>query len=113
MSLLTIAQNVARQVGIAIPSSVIGNNDRNIVRLLGVLNDEGEELLARCRWQITTLEATHTTVATESQGLMTTIAPGIKWLHNDTMFNRDMNFPILPQGDVSWQRTQANTATGP
>ena len=50
MSLLTICQNVARSVGIAVPTSVVGNTSRNTTVLLSLANEVGEELSRRVDW---------------------------------------------------------------
>ena len=50
MSLLTICQNVARSVGIAVPTSVFGNTSRNTTVLLSLANETGEELARRVDW---------------------------------------------------------------
>lgn len=50
MSLLTIAQAVAKSVGIAVPSSVFGASDRDAVVLLSLANEVGEELARRVDW---------------------------------------------------------------
>ena len=50
MSLLTIAQDVARSVGIAVPTSVVGNTSRNTTVLVSLANEAGEELARRVDW---------------------------------------------------------------
>ena len=113
MSLLTITQTICKRVGVTSPSIVIGNADQNIVRLLNILEEEGQELSERHRWQALTKEASFTTAATISQGLVSTIATDIAYFKNDTFFNRNSNVPVIPVDDVTWQRMQANTASGP
>lgn len=62
MSLLTVAQNVADEVGLPRPSVVIGSNDRTVRQLLRFINRTGE-LLAKKNWTILQLEHTFSTVA--------------------------------------------------
>lgn len=50
MSLLTIAQNVARSVGIAVPTSIAGSTERSAVVMLSLANETGEELARRVDW---------------------------------------------------------------
>ena len=75
MSLLTIVQNVCDTIGLAQPSAVIGSTDQNIIALQAMANTEGRELLDRFSWPATQLEVTHTSLAAELQGVMTTLAP--------------------------------------
>ena len=115
MSLLTIAQGVATRVGLPSPASVIGNTEGNIVRLLALLNEEGQELLERHRWQAASKETTFTTVGTSLQGTLAALTgvSDIKWIKNDSIWNRNSNNPVIPVDDVRWQQLQALGATGP
>lgn len=47
MTLLTICQQVARSVPIAVPSIVVGSSDQNAMLLLACAQDEGESLARR------------------------------------------------------------------
>ena len=61
MSLLTMVQQVTRRIGIAAPSAVAGNTDEQIIQVLALANEEGEELAERHTWQSMTKEVTFTT----------------------------------------------------
>lgn len=61
MSLLTVAQHVAEEVGIKSPSTVIGNTDKDAKRLLRLINRAGERL-ARKDWTVLQKEYTFATV---------------------------------------------------
>lgn len=114
MSFLTMIQTACKRVGLTSPTNVIGSSDENIIRMIALANEEGLELSSRHRWQILTREATHTTVATESQGLMTAIAGSdFNYIHSDTIWDRSQNRPIHPVSDVEWQRMKSNNITGP
>lgn len=114
MSLLTIIQRVAQRVNIASPSTAIGNTNREIIQLLAIANEEGDELFSRGRWQALISESTFASVATESQGAMTSLAgTDFSWLCADTMLNRTRNLPIMPVDDVDWQHMKSSTVTGP
>lgn len=114
MSLLTIIQNVANEIGLPTPSQVAGSNDSQIKQLLSLANSEGKSL-ALLNWEILTNEEVHTTVATESQGVLTTIvAADFDRIVPDTMWNRTEQSPI--SGSISnerWQSQKAVTTTGP
>ena len=50
MTLLTLAQGLARNVGMQVPSSVVGNSAREWVEALQFANETGEELSRRVDW---------------------------------------------------------------
>ena len=114
MSLLTVIQEVTRRIGsINVPSAIVSSTDTQIIQLLAIANEEGEVLSERHRWKALVNEATLATVATESQGSITTIASGYKWLMDQTMFNRTLKRRIMPVSDTEWQSIKANGITGP
>lgn len=117
MTILSLAQKTARSVGLAVPTSVIGNTDRGIIQLLALANEEGEDLAARTQWTAMFVEQTFTQVAAALQG---TIQGGIvsagdfSYYLNDTMWNRTTSLPIQgPVNPVDWQTLQAFPVTGP
>lgn len=114
MSLLQIVQTACKRVGVTAPVNAYSSTDDNIVRIIALANEEGEELANEYSWQALINEATHTTLATESQGSILTIAGAdFGWIKNDTMFDRTSNRPVLPVDDVEWQRMKASSVTGP
>lgn len=62
MSLLTVAQAVAEEVGLPAPSSIIGSNDKTAKQLLRLINRSGKRL-AKKNWTILQKENTFSTVA--------------------------------------------------
>lgn len=58
MTLLSICQDVAREAGVKVPATIIGNTDGTAVRLLALANREGKRLAKRANW--TVLHAEHT-----------------------------------------------------
>ena len=114
MTLLQMIQRAFRRVGLTAPASAISSTDENVVRMIELANEEGEELFSRHDWEGLVREATHTTLAAESQGLMTIIA-GADFHHvkNETFWNRTKNRQWFPVTDVEWQRMKASTITGP
>lgn len=114
MSLLTIIQRTCRRVGLTAPSSAIGNTDDNIIRLIELANEEGEELALRADWQALISEATHTSLAQESQGAMTTIAgASFDRIVPESIWNRSSNRPWVPVTAKQWQHMKSSGITGP
>jgi len=116
MSLMTIIQQVCGRTNIPVPSSVMGGtSDTQVLQLLRLLEEEGQELASRYPWEGITNEFTLTTIAAEDQGAMATIAPnGFRALKTGTFFDRTDSLPILgPLTDQEWQHRKAIAMTGP
>lgn len=63
MGLLTLCQEVADEIGVISPSSIIGNSDQTAKRLLAVANAEGKHLARARDWAILHREYTFETTA--------------------------------------------------
>jgi len=115
MSLLTLVQDVCRRISLARPNAVMSATDEQTQQLLGLANEEGQELAARFPWQALTQQSQFATVAAESQGSMTTLAgAGFGWILNDTIWNRSQRRPIFgPKTPANWQMLKASFMNGP
>lgn len=116
MSLLTIIQSVCKQLGLDAPSDAVSSTNLNVIQLVALANKEGQELAQRNKfgWQALMTEATFITVAAENQGLLSTIAPNMKFIVNDTIWNRDLRRPVFgPLAVQRWQQLKAMQMVGP
>lgn len=114
MTLLTTIQNACDAIGVARPSVVIASTDQNVRTLLSLAQTEGRELAERYAWPELRAVATHTTLAAELQGVMTTIAPGFNYIVNGTFWDRTLMQPVTgPLTPQEYQALKARTATGP
>ena len=114
MTLLTQIQNACDTIGLSRPSVAIASTDQNVRVLLALANTEGRELLERFAWPQTQIEKTHTTLAAELQGVVTTLAPGFSSIINGTFWDRTLTQPVTgPLSPLEWQTLKARTATGP
>lgn len=114
MSLLTIVQAASSELGINAPIAVATSTDNAVIQLLNLLNREGKNLASRFNWTFLTNEASFTTVATESQGAIATIAPNYKSIINDTIYNRTLRRPVFgPLAPKEWQQQKAMNINGP
>jgi hypothetical protein len=103
MSLLTMIQDVAGNLGITRPSIVITSTDPTIITLLGLANKEGRELAGRYDWNALTKQASFTTTNANLQGTLVSIAgSGFKHIMNGTMWDQTHSRPI--RGSISKQR---------
>ncbi len=69
---LEIVQQVSKRMGIAVPTSLV-STDTDGVQMLALLNELGEELITRFKWQQLLVEKTWTTVNAEEQGSLLSI----------------------------------------
>lgn len=114
MSLLTLVNKFCARAGIPSTTTVYGSTDDRILQVLGLLEEEGDDLAARHNWTGLATEATHTTIAAENQGIITTIAPGYDFIKNSTLWDRTDTLPVIgPISDKDWQGLKAVANTGP
>lgn len=115
MTMLSTIQNFCRRSGIPVPVTVYGSSDTQVLQVMALLEEEGNDLASRGSWQGITFEAAHTSVATESQGAMSTIASnGFRYIKNDTIWDRTNKRPVIGPVDAeNWQTIKALTTTGP
>lgn len=115
MSLLSIVQSVAQRVLKNTPSAAVSNIDTSIQQLIGLVNEEGQELAARYSWQALRKEASFTTMAAESQGTIQAITGAdFNFIVNETMWNRSQRRPVFgPRTAQEWQQLKAQFMQGP
>lgn len=104
MTLLTICQQVAEEVGgLNVPNTIVGNNDESAVRLLALAKREGN-MLAKHDWPVLIKEATFSTSDGTASYTLSSVAsdfdrfvPVTAWNTTDSRF--------VP-GAISMQRWQ-------
>jgi len=114
MSVLSLIAHVCGRINIPVPASVLGNTDTQILQILRLLEEEGNDLAQRGDWNALTNEATHVSLAAEDQGAIATIAAnGFRTYKNDTFWDRTNKLPIMgPLSDEEWQARKAMTTQG-
>lgn len=111
---LSIVQSVCKRVGLSSVSSAYSNSDAKIQQIVELCNESGQEVARRYPWQVLINEGTFTTVATEIQGAMSTIAPACDYIINDTIWNRSLRRPVFgPKVSQQWQQSKAFALNGP
>ena len=115
MSLLTLIQTVCKRVGVAAPVSAIASTDQQIIQMIALANEEGEELSERYPWSDLQTEATFVTLAAELQGTVDSIATSdFRYILNDTIWNRTQNRPMYGSLTPSdWQLLKSSNVSGP
>lgn len=110
MTLLSICQDVANEVGISKPSTITGSSDPDETKLLRLANKTGSMIMRKYDWQDLCAEFTGTAIAGQAQtGLLPSgysrIVPDTFWDRSGTKL---ITGPISP---VQWASLQANTRT--
>lgn len=115
MTLLQTVVHFCERTNLAAPATVYGSSDPQVVQIKALLEEIGIDMASRVAWEGITFEATHTTVATEDQGAMSTIASnGFKYVKNQTIWDRTDRLPVLgPLSSGEWQALKALVTTGP
>lgn len=116
-SLLTIVQRHCQRTGLPVPTTVYGTADPQVQQIVGLLEEEGNDLSSRAggAWEAMTREATHTTLAQEDQGAIGTIADtGYRYIKAQTFWDRTDDLPVYgPISPEEWQALKAVANTGP
>ena len=116
MSLLSLVIAACRSPGINLdaPNAVATSTNETVLRLMQIVNEEGKDLAQRGAWQALQLQASFATVATESQGVLTTIAPNINYIINDTIWDTTRRRPLFgPLTPQQFQQQKSMYMTGP
>lgn len=111
---LSIINTSLNRLGFDSVNAAVGSTTNIVQTLLALCNEEGQELAARYDWTGLQTEATYTTLAAEDQGAIETIAPGINFILNDTIWNRSLRRPVFgPRTPQEWQQNKAFAINGP
>lgn len=114
MTTLTIVQNACTRLSLPKPNAVTTSTVNLNVQMLALLNEEVDSLARRATWQALTTETSFTTVAAETQGAISTIAPGLRFIINDTIQNRSLRRPVFgPLTAQRWQQYKSLSINGP
>ncbi len=114
MTLLEIVQAACLRSSITKPNAVISSGDDTHLQMAALLDEVISDLKTRASWNNFTEEVVFLSKAAESQGLMSTIAPGFKRMINQTIFDRTRRLPIFgPTDNKDWQALKTFNFTGP
>lgn len=112
MSILTLLQDAADDLGLTRPTAIIASNDLTNRQLFAMAKKEAEELAKSFNWQALTEEKTFVTVAAAAQTDTPVAADFDRFIPN-TFYNRTTMRPVVgPVTPQVWQAIQANPAVG-
>jgi hypothetical protein len=110
MSLLTICQNAADDIGFPAPATIINNSDQNAKQLLRLANREGHALSKATDWQALKREATITLLTADQDYAL---PADFGWIIPTTTWNRSTNRYVLnPLTSTEWQLSKGLESTG-
>jgi len=114
MTCLSIIQTASARLGLIKPTFAFNSQDLQVMQLLELLNEEGQELANRTNWTALNAQTSFVTLATEDQGAIATIAPNLSFIINDTIWNRSLRRPVFgPRTPQEWQQQEAFAINGP
>lgn len=114
LTCLQLIQTVCRRIGILSPNAAVTSTDQQIIQLVTLSEEEGQAQASRYAWESLQTEALFTTVAAETQGTISTIAPGMDYIVNNTIWNRTLRRPVYgPRSEQDWQQIKATQINGP
>jgi hypothetical protein len=114
LTCLKIIQTACKRIGIPEPNSAIGSTDQQIIQLLAISEEEGQEQANRYSWEVLQAEATFTTVAAQVQSTLAACTSGFDYIVNDTIWNRTLKRPVYgPKSQSDWQQAKAMQINGP
>jgi hypothetical protein len=112
MSLLTLVQNSAKELGLTSPSTAYASSDAQVIQLVALAQREGIELMQDFDWQVLTTEKTFSAVALADQTTASAVPTDFDRFIPETFFNRTRKRPVFgPVSSQDWQFTQAVVAT--
>jgi hypothetical protein len=113
MSLLTIVQEAASQLGLRQPSFVIGSPDLTAQLLLRFANQGGKELARYHDWQGLIVEVSATTTATVTQTGVLLAGDYDRMMYNAGLWNRSNNTRYTgPTPQRYWQQLRSGSVSG-
>ncbi len=114
MTLLSLVQKFCVRNGLPIPVVVAGSTDPQILQIMHLLEEEGNDLAQRHPWTVLQQEVLLTTLAAEDQGAIETIAPGFRFIRNNSIWDRTDQLPLYgPIDGQEWQERKAVSTAGP
>lgn len=115
MTLLQLCSEFCRRTGLTVPTKVMESTDETVLQIAALANEILEDLAERHSWSTVTYSVTFISVAAESQGLLTTLAPNaFLKVQNNTIWDRTLRLPVWgPLDPVQWQELQALPNAGP
>ncbi len=113
MSLLSICQEAASQLGLRQPSTIVGSTDITAQILFRFANQAGKELMRYHDWQNLIEEVTFTSLATQEQTGALPSADYDRMVYNAEVWDRTNDIRFAgPAPQRLWQRIKVSSISG-
>jgi len=115
MSILTLIQGHCKRHALNVPTGVIGSTDTTVIQLYEILLQLIDDMVQESNFNVTTRESTFTSIASEDQGAISTLAPyGFINFISETFYDRTLMRPLYgPLDEQEWQQIKALPNPGP
>lgn len=114
-TVLSVISEVSKRVGLGAQTSAFSSTDDGVQQMVALLNEVGQEVVERVRWQWVVRRVTITTVAAETQGNIETLT-GVELdsIANGTFWYDTLRRPMYgPLDDKDYQLVKAFIPAGP
>lgn len=113
MSLLSICQEAASQLGLRQPAQIVGSTDLTAQILYRLANQAGKELMRYHDWQKLVTEVTFTSLATQEQTGAIDADDFDRMIYNAEVWNRTSNIRFTgPTPQRVWQQLKLGISGG-
>lgn len=114
-NVLTLVQDYCKERALAVPSALFASTDPAVMQFQQLLNKTGREIRAKRDWQRLKRRKTHTVVAPEDQGLLSSIlGEDPDHIIFETLWNDSQGLPVYgPLSDAEYQQEKALEPEGP
>lgn len=113
LSVLGLVQEFCGLQGLPVPTALVGSNESSVVQYRAIAQAVVREA-GRAPWQEKRIRGTFTTVATASQGALSTLFPGFEAFVPGTLWLESETLPVRgPLTDSSWAALTALEISGP
>lgn len=117
MTVLSTIQRHCQVHALAIPTSVVGSTDTQIIQLLAILQESVDDMVRESKFNVTTRECVFTLIAAEDQGPIEDLGGGLdgyQAANFETFFDRTLMRALYgPMSDTEWQQIKALPDPGP
>jgi len=107
-NVLELAEQATREMGLAVPTSLVGNSNLDATQILGLLNACGKELVSDFQWQAITIEYRFTTAYYSYTGSTTDAAVTVSSMSSISNLSTD----FMVTGTGINQDTYVSDSTG-
>jgi len=114
MTLLEIVNKFCKVTALPSVITAIGSTNTQTSQIVALLEEELIDLASRHQWQVLTKIVNFTSIDSEDQGEISTIAEGFSYISNNTFWDLSNNVPITgPLTGQQWQEIKAVFNNGP